>query len=99
MSDPADEVRAILNRYAKGEIGPPGADHEIMQISRKKGHIALKQIPPMQVGIHKLNQGGMIGTSKGVRTLLDKIAVLLKEIKTRCDHGGHAAAPCHITVV
>ena len=30
----------------------------------------------MLVGIHRLNRGGTIGTSKGVRTLMDKIAEL-----------------------
>ena len=76
VTDPLDEIRAILIRYDKGEIGPPGADHEIMAILRKRGHVSKKQIHPMLVCIHRLNRGGMIGTSKGVRTLMDKIAGL-----------------------
>ena len=76
ITDPFDEIRAILIRYDKGEIGPPGADHEIMAILRKRGHVSRKQIHPMLVCVHRLNRGGMIGTSKGVRTLMDKIAGL-----------------------
>ena len=76
VSDPSDEIREILIRYAKGDIGPPGADHEIMAILRRRGHVASKKIPPMLVGIHQLNRGGAIGTSKGVRTLMDKIMAL-----------------------
>ena len=66
VSDPLDEIRAILIRYATGDIGPPGADHEIMAILRKKGHVANNKIPPMLVGIHRLNRGGAIGTSKAL---------------------------------
>ena len=76
VSDPLDEIRAILIRYAAGDIGPPGADHQIMAILRRRGQVFKKKIPPMLVGIHRLNRGGTIGTSKGVRTLMDKIAVL-----------------------
>ena len=76
VTDPLDEVRAVLNRYAKGDIGPSGADLEIMKILRGQGQLRNQKIPPMLVGIHRLNRGGAIGTSKGVRTLMDKIAVL-----------------------
>ena len=76
MSEPLDAIRAILIRYAAGDIGPPGADHEIMKILRTRGHVTNKRIKPMLVGIHRMNRGGAIGTSKGVRTLMDKIAVL-----------------------
>ena len=71
-----DEIRAILIRYAAGLIGPPGADGQIMAILIKKGHAFRKQIRPMRVGIHRLNRGGMIGASKGVRDLMDKLADL-----------------------
>ena len=74
--DPSDEVRAILIRYAEGDMGPSGADHEIMQILRRRGNVTLKKILPMLVGIHRMNRGGLIGATKGVRGLMDKIALL-----------------------
>ena len=76
VTDPEDEVRAVLLRYEKGEIGPPGADHEIMVILRRQGHITVKQIRPMLVGIHRQNRGSQIGSSRGVPDLMGKIAEL-----------------------
>ena len=43
VSDPSDEIRAILIRYAKGDIGPPGAGQQIMAILRRKGHVTKKK--------------------------------------------------------
>ena len=76
VTKPADEVRAVLLRYEKGEIGPPGADHEIMVILRRQGHITVKQIRTMLDGIHRQNRGGQIGASRGVPDLMGKIAEL-----------------------
>ena len=45
VTDPSDEIREILIRYAAGEIGPPGADHEIMKILRMRGHVTLNKSP------------------------------------------------------
>ena len=74
--DPEDEVRAVLPRYEKGEIGPPGADHETMVIFKRQGHIKVRQIRPMFVGVHRQNRGGQIGASRGVPDLMDKIVEL-----------------------
>jgi len=75
VSDPLGEVRAILIRYAGGDMGPSGADHEIMTILRRRGNVTQKKILPMLVGIHRMNPGGLIGATKGVRGLMDKIAL------------------------
>ena len=86
VSNPLDEIREILIRYEAGEIGPPGADYEIMVILRRKGLATLRKIPPMQVGIHRKNRGGCIGASMGVRDLMDKIAKLHWN-GDMCSHG------------
>ena len=71
--DPLDEIRAILIRYSLGQIGPSGADQEVMDMLRRKGYVSQKVIKPMLVGIHHLNRGGIMGASQGVRKLTDKI--------------------------
>ena len=76
VTDPADPIRAILNCYAIDDIGPPGADGQIMALLVEQGLAVRKQIRPMKVGIHRKNRGGMIGASKGMKGLMDKIADL-----------------------
>ena len=76
VTDPADEIRAILIRYAAGDIGPPGADGQIMALLVQQGHAVRKQVRPMKIGIHRKNRGGMIGASKDVKGLMDEIADL-----------------------
>ena len=66
VTDPLDEIRAIMIRYSLGQIGPSGADQEVMDILRTKGYVEQKVIKPMLVGIHHLNRGGVIGASQGM---------------------------------
>ena len=76
VTDPADKISAILIRYAAGDIGPPGADGQIMALLFQQGLGVRKQVRPMKIGIHRKNRGGMIGASKDVKGLMDKIADL-----------------------
>ena len=59
------EVEVILAKYIKGDIGAAGADEQIMKIFFRLGHARSMQIPPLQVGFHKLNRGGILGNSMG----------------------------------
>jgi hypothetical protein len=76
VTDPLDEIRAIMIRYSLGQIGSSGADQEVTDILRRKGLVSQKVIKPMLAGIHHLNRGGIMGASQGVRKLTDKIAGL-----------------------
>ena len=76
VTDPSDLIRAILIKYGEHNIGPAGADSQIMAILFRKGFAIKRKIRPIKVGIHRKNRGGVIGASMEVELLMDEIAEL-----------------------
>ena len=76
VTDPLDPIRAILIKYGEHQIGPAGADSQIMAILFRRGFASKRKRHPMKVGIHRLNRGGVIGASMEVELLMDEIAEL-----------------------
>ena len=72
--NPPDEIRAILDRYLKHEIGAAGADGQIAKILIRIGHARKERLHPMRVCFHRLNRGGVIGSSQDVEPLMEDIA-------------------------
>ena len=74
VTNPLDEIRAILILYTKHQIGAAGADGQIMKILFRKGYARKQQTQAMRVCFHRLNRGGVIGSSQEAQPLMEEIA-------------------------
>ena len=77
-SEEKDMVQYYIDKFDSDDTltsaGAAGVDEDIIAELTKRGHVVCKQIDPMQVAIHHLNRGGVIGNTMNLDPMLENIA-------------------------
>ena len=75
-----DKIQLQIDKFdsddAMTKAGAAGVDEEIMAELKIQGWVSRQQIDPMELNIHHLNRGGVIGNSMNLLRLVDNICDL-----------------------